>query len=87
MTSPRKPIVSVNMSVYNAERYLAEAIESILNQTFRDFEFLIVDDGSTDRSPEIIRRFAARDDRIRLWIEPHRGWVAARNDMLDRSAD
>ena len=44
------PLISVCMPVYNAKRYLGEAIESILGQTFRDFEFLIIDDGSTDRS-------------------------------------
>lgn len=52
------------MPVYNAERFLAEAIESILNQTFTDFELLIIDDASTDRSPEIIRSF--KDPRIQL---------------------
>ena len=81
----RDPIVSVIMSVYNAERYLAVAIESILIQTFRDFEFLIVDDGSTDRSPDILRSYAVRDDRIRLWNQPHRGQYRAANDVLDRS--
>ena len=54
------------MPVYNGERFLAEAIESILTQTFTDFELIIVDDGSTDGSAEIIRSFAERDARIRL---------------------
>jgi glycosyltransferase involved in cell wall biosynthesis len=52
------------MSVYNGEKYLREAIDSILNQTFKDFEFLIIDDGSTDSSAEIIRSYT--DSRIRL---------------------
>ncbi len=52
------------MSVYNGEKYLREAIDSILGQTFKDFEFLIIDDGSTDSSVEIIRSYA--DPRIRL---------------------
>ncbi len=85
MNGARDPVVSVIMAVYNAERYLAVAIESILIQTFRDFEFLIVDDGSTDRSPDILRSYAARDDRIRLWNEPNRGQYRAANDVLDRS--
>ena len=58
------PKISVIMSVYNGERYLREAIDSILNQTFADFEFIIVNDGSTDSSPEIIRSYD--DERIRV---------------------
>jgi len=64
------PKVSVVMSVYNGEKYLREAVESILNQTFRDFELIIINDGSTDRTPEILRSFD--DDRIALVENPHR---------------
>lgn len=60
----KKPEVTVFMPVYNAERYLREAIESILNQTFSDFELLIVNDGSTDKSVEIVESY--KDERIRL---------------------
>ena len=60
------PKVTVLMPVYNGEKYLCEAIESILNQTFTDFEFLIIDDGSTDRSVEIIKSYD--DPRIRLEV-------------------
>jgi len=60
----RKPKVSVIMSVYNGEKYLREAIESILNQTFTDFEFIIVNDGSTDSSLEIIKSYD--DERIKI---------------------
>ena len=60
------PLVSVVMPVYNGEQYLAEAIESILAQTFADFEFIIVDDGSRDRSADIIRDYQKRDARIHL---------------------
>ena len=59
---PTNPIVSVVMPAYNVELYVEEAVCSILNQTFRDFEFIIVDDGSTDRTPEILRTFT--DSRI-----------------------
>ncbi len=58
------PIVSVVMSVYNAERYLRKSVESILNQAFKDFEFIIINDGSTDSSPKIIDEYAISDKRI-----------------------
>lgn len=65
MTS-KKPKVSVMMSVYNAQKYIKEAINSILSQTFNDFEFIIIDDSSTDNSLEIARQYAKKDRRIRL---------------------
>lgn len=68
------------MPVYNNERYVAEAIESILKQTLEDFEFIIVDDGSRDGSGEILERFAARDGRIRLISRGHVGIVMALNE-------
>ncbi|QHT65785.1 glycosyltransferase [Rhodocytophaga rosea] len=60
-----KPLLTVLMPVYNAERFLYEAIESVLNQTFRNFEFLIIDDGSTDESETIVCSFS--DPRIRFY--------------------
>ncbi|TAH33728.1 glycosyltransferase family 2 protein [Candidatus Saccharibacteria bacterium] len=60
-----KPKISVVMSAYNAQEYLEEAIESILNQTFNDFEFIIIDDGSTDNTSAIIENYARQDSRIR----------------------
>ena len=68
------------MPVYNSEQFVAEAIESILRQTFTDFEFFIVDDGSTDGSLAIIQEFAERDPRIRVFAFPeNRGEATARN--------
>jgi len=61
------PKVSVIMPVYNTEKYLSEAIKSILNQSYRDFEFIIVDDFSTDTSYKICEEYAKKDDRIRLY--------------------
>jgi glycosyltransferase involved in cell wall biosynthesis len=58
------PKVSVLMPNYNCEKYLPEAIESILSQSFTDFEFIIIDDGSTDKSWEIIQKYAEKDERI-----------------------
>jgi glycosyltransferase involved in cell wall biosynthesis len=74
--------LSVLMPVYNAERYLAQAVESICRQTCRDFEFVIVNDGSTDGSAGILGDYAARDDRIRLIGRPNAGLVASLNDGL-----
>jgi glycosyltransferase involved in cell wall biosynthesis len=77
------PTVSVAMAVYNGEQYLAEAVESILAQTFTDFEFIIIDDGSTDGSLSILRRYAALDRRIRLVSRPNRGQVPTLNEILE----
>lgn len=71
--------VSVLMTVYNGQDYLADAVGSILGQTFTDFEFVIVDDGSTDDSLRILRDFEKRDPRIRLFERPHGGIVPAAN--------
>ncbi|MEO0853430.1 MAG: glycosyltransferase, partial [Cyanobacteria bacterium J06648_11] len=65
--------VSVVMSVYNRERFVAEAIESVLNQTFEDFEFLIWDDGSTDGSLAIAREYEKQDKRVRVVAAEHAG--------------
>lgn len=79
-----RPAVSVLLPVYNGETYLAEAIESILNQEFRDFELLVLDDGSTDQSMDIVRSFT--DGRIRL-IRSNRnnGLVATLNLGIELS--
>ena len=79
------PLVSVAMVVCNVERFLAEAIESILNQTFRDFEFIIVDFGSTDGSQSIIRSYQAKDDRIQFHVIPHCNLSEARNACCFRA--
>ncbi len=71
--------VSVVIPVHNGEKYLAQAIESVLAQTFRDFELLIVDDGSTDGSRAIMDRCARRDARIRILSQANRGVSAAGN--------
>lgn len=76
--------VSVVVPCYNCERFLREAVQSILGQTFRDFELLLINDGSTDRTPEIFREFAAQDPRVRLLKnEMNSGICVALNKGLD----
>lgn len=79
----KNPIISVLMPVYNAEKYVAEAVESILNQTLGDLEFLIVDDGSSDGSLAILKRYAEIDQRICLVSRPNTGYIPALNEMLE----
>jgi glycosyltransferase involved in cell wall biosynthesis len=76
------PTLSVLMSVYNAGRYLRPAIDSILTQTFNDFEFIIIDDGSVDRSAEILREYAARDPRVRLTVRANQGLTRTLNEAI-----
>jgi glycosyltransferase involved in cell wall biosynthesis len=74
------------MPVYNRERFVGESIESVLGQDFRDFELLLVDDGSTDRTAEILREFAAKDARIRIVTsERNEGTPSALNRGLDHA--
>jgi glycosyltransferase involved in cell wall biosynthesis len=61
------PKISVLTTVYNGERFLEETIESVLNQTFKDFEYILVDDGSTDKTKEIIKSFEKKDNRIKYF--------------------
>ena len=79
MTNHAGPRVSVVMAAYNTERWVAAAIDSVLAQTFADFEFLIVDDGSTDGTPGIISEHSQRDPRIRVFRPGRVGFVAALN--------
>ena len=77
------PKVTVLMSVYNGQKYLSEAVDSILNQTFANFEFLIIDDGSTDNSIKIINSY--RDSRIVFIKQDNRGLPSALNIGLKNS--
>ena len=76
------PIISILMGVYNCEKYLGEVIESLLAQTLTDFELIIVDDGSTDRSGNILERYAAHDKRIHVITQENEGVGRAVNNAL-----
>lgn len=79
------PLVSVIMPVFNSEKYLDEAILSILNQTYSNFEFIIINDGSTDNSLDIIKRFAVQDKRINYISRENRGLVFSLNEGISYS--
>lgn len=79
MTS--KPLVSVFLSVYNGEQHLREAVESILNQTFRNFEFLIINDGSTDSTREILESYV--DPRIKIFHQSNMGLTKSLNRGIE----
>lgn len=72
-------LVSIITPCYNGEKYVAQTIRSVLAQTYENWQMLIVDDGSSDRSAEIIREFARSDSRIRLLQQENAGSAAARN--------
>ncbi|WP_282236229.1 glycosyltransferase family 2 protein [Salinicola endophyticus] len=74
------PIFSVIMPVYNVEAFVGEAIQSVLDQTFQDFELIIVDDGSLDHSMQVCRAFS--DERIRIVTQRNRGLAGARNSGI-----
>jgi len=76
------PKISVVMSVYNGEKYLRDSIESILEQTFRNFEFIIINDGSTDNTHKIIKEYAERDKRICLINQQNIGLTKSLNRGL-----
>ena len=80
-----KPLVSVVMATYNRGGSLARAINSILEQTFTDFEFIIVDDGSADKTAEVLHQYAKYDKRIRIIHQHNQGAAASRNSGIASS--
>ena len=76
-------LITVIVPVYNDEKHIHRCIESILNQTFNDFELLIVDDGSTDKSGSICAEYALLDSRTRVFHQTNKGQAAARNFAID----
>ncbi len=76
------PEISVIIPVYNVEKYLNECLDSVLAQTFKDFEVICVNDGSTDNSPEILRQYADKDQRVKIVTQSNQGLSMARNNGL-----
>src|SRR6266566_5787935 len=79
----QSPSLSVVLPVYNQERYLGAAVKSILNQTYRDFELVVIDDGSTDATPNILA--AINDPRLRVIRNRHAGFIEALRTGIDRA--
>jgi glycosyltransferase involved in cell wall biosynthesis len=79
LTDMPSPAVSVVMPAFNAATFLDEAVQSILDQTFRDFEFIIVDDGSTDDTARILQKYTYADDRVKVYRQENQGMIAALN--------
>ncbi len=76
------PLISVLMPVYNTESFISQAIESILNQSFSDFELIIVDDGSTDNSLAIAKQYESLDSRIKIYSQTNQGISKTRNYLV-----
>ena len=79
------PKVSVIIPVYNVEQYLRECLDSVVNQTLKDIEIILVDDGSTDSSLSICNEYAQKDSRITVLQQDHKGAGAARNKGINKS--
>jgi len=81
-----KPLISVITPVYNAEKYILETMDSVLNQTLTDFEYILIDDQSPDRSAEIIKEYQKRDPRIKyIQLDDNSGAAVARNTGIEHA--
>lgn len=80
-----EPMLSITMPVYNMEKYLSRSIESVLKQKYQNFELIIVDDGSTDTSSTILRKYAEMDKRITIISQKNQGLVLARENAIKKA--
>lgn len=80
------PLISIIIPVYNAEKYLTACLDSICNQTYRNLQVIIVDDGSTDRSGIICNEYAVNDERFEVYHQVNAGQATARNEALKRAS-
>ncbi|HKY41605.1 MAG TPA: glycosyltransferase family A protein [Pyrinomonadaceae bacterium] len=80
-----QPLVSVIMPAYNAEKYIADSIQSVLDQTYSNWELVVVDDGSTDKTADITKQFLARDSRIKYVFQENGRLGKARNTGVENS--
>ena len=79
------PQISIIVPIYNGAKYINKCIEMIINQTFKDFELIIIDDGSTDNTSDMCNEYAKKDKRIKVISKKNEGTWAARNRGIDES--
>ena len=82
MEGSRKPRISVLMPAYNVEKYIAASLDSLLQQTYQDFEIVVVNDGSTDQTGSILESYRKRDPRVRVIHQENQGISVTRNRTL-----
>jgi glycosyltransferase involved in cell wall biosynthesis len=80
-----EPDVTVILPAYNAAQYISETIDSVLNQSYQNFELLVIDDGSTDNTADLVRAYVQQDSRVQIISQPNQGVSAARNHGIDRA--
>ena len=85
MKKSENPKISIIVPIYNTERYLSRCIDSLLEQSFRDFEVLLIDDGSRDRSGEICDEYTIKDKRVRAFHQKNQGVSVARNVGIENA--
>ena len=78
-------MISVIIPVYNTEKYLRRCIDSVLASYYRDFEILLINDGSTDKSADICREYSLKDNRIKVFHQKNQGVSAARNQGINKA--
>lgn len=81
---PNQPLVSILSPCYNVEAYLPQCLESIINQTYRNLQIVLIDDGSKDNTWNIMQEYAAKDNRIEIYRQENQGVASTRNNLLDK---
>lgn len=82
-STPPEPLITIIIPVYNVEKYLKDCLDSVINQTYKNFEVICVNDGSTDNCPEILKRYQEKDSRFNVITQTNKGLAAARNAALE----
>ncbi|WP_302178527.1 glycosyltransferase family 2 protein [Phascolarctobacterium succinatutens] len=75
----KQPLISVIIPVYGVEKYISQCLESVINQTYKNLEIIVINDGTKDRSAEIAKKYAAKDSRIKVYDFKNGGVSLARN--------